>query len=87
MRHAPDGLQCQDRAPRALGDETRDRLRHNPPLLRPRPAFDQHVQIQLPGGQSFQRGLADGAEVPLVDILQESFFQVLVTQLAGIEIA
>ena len=87
MHHAPARLQIQGRVLGTLRDEARDRLRHHAPLLRPCLSLDQHVQVELLGCQSFRSVLADGAEVAFVDILQESFFQVIITQLAGVEVA
>ena len=87
MHHAPDRLQIQGRVLGTLRDEACACLRHDAAFLGTCPALDQHVQVELLGCQSFQSIVADRAEVALVDILQESFFQVLVTQLAGIEVA
>ena len=84
MRKATHRLQSQGRIPCALLHEPCDSLRHHAPLLRPRPAFDEHVEIELPRRQSLQSGLADGPEVALVHILQEPVFEIGVAESARV---
>ena len=84
MREATHRLQSQGRIPCALLHEPCDGLRHHAPFLRPRPSFDEHVEIELAGRQSFQGGLADGPEVALVHILQEPIFEIGVAEPARV---
>ena len=84
MRKAAHRLERQGRISCTLLHEPCDGLRHHPPLLRPRPAFDEHVEVELPGRQPFQSGLADAPEVTLVHVLQEPVFEIGVAELAGV---
>ena len=65
----------------ALRDEPRNGLGHDAPLLGLGPALDEHVEVELLGGQTFQRRLADGSEVAFIHVLQEPLFKVRVSQL------
>ena len=87
MRQPAHRPQSQGRVSGALGDEARDALGHHPPLLRAGAALDEHGEVELLGGQPFQRRLADGAETVLVHVLQEAVLEVFLAQLAGVEVA
>ena len=67
-----------------LAHEAGDGLGHDAALLRPGPALDQHLQVELLGRQSFQRVLADGAEAPLIHVLKQALFEVGIAELARV---
>ena len=70
VRHARDGLEGERHELGRLTEKTRDGLRHDAPLLRPRAPLDQHFEVELLARQPLEGVLADGAELPLVDIAE-----------------
>ena len=74
-------------AGRRIGQEARDGLRHDAALLRPRPALDEHVEVELLRGQPFQGVAADVAEAALVHAFEQPLFEIGVAQPAGVVVA
>ena len=66
--------------------ESGDGLRDDSPLLGPRPAFDQHLQVELLGSQPFKRVLAYRSELTLIHVLEKALFKIDLTELPGIVI-
>ena len=64
-----------------LTQEAGDGFGDNATLLGPGPAFDEHLQVELFGGQAFQGILTDGPEPSFVDIFQKTLFQVGISKL------
>src|SRR5262245_52583664 len=67
--------------------EARDCFGHYPSLLCAGAAFDQHLQIEVFGSQSFQSVAANGAEMAFIHVTQQTVFQIGVTEFACIVIA
>ena len=80
--HEPEG-----HVVRRFRQEARDGLRHDPALLRPRPALDEHVEVELLRGQPFQGVAADVAEAALVHAFEQTLFEVGGTQLPRVVVA
>ena len=53
----------------AFRDEPRNGLGHDAPLLGLGSALDEHVEVELLGGQTFECRLADGPEVAFIHVL------------------
>ena len=70
-----------------LVQEARDRLRYDSSLLRTRAPFDQHFEIELLASKSLESVLADCAELVLVDVAKQTFFEIGVAESTGVVIA
>ena len=87
MRQARDRLERERHELGRLAEETRDGLRHDAPLLRPRAPLDQHFEIELLAREPFQGVLADGAELVLVHVAEHALLEVGIAEPAGIVVA
>ncbi len=87
MGGALDGAQVERNEDRRVAQEPGDGLGDDAALLRARPALDEHLEVQVAGGESLEGVLADGAEAVLVNVVQQPVFQVGVAELAGVVVA
>ena len=56
----------------------------NPPLLGAGTPLDEHLQVELLGGQALERVLADVAESAFVHVPQKPIFQIGIPELARV---
>src|SRR5438270_1027340 len=63
MRKGRECFKCKRHQRSRIPNESRNCLRHDAPLLRSRPALNQHFQIQILGCQALESVVADGAEM------------------------
>ena len=87
MREAVHVLEIERDVFSRLADEPGDSLGHDAALLRQCPAFDQHLQVELLGGETLQGALADLTEAAFVHVLQEPILEVGVAELARVVVA
>ncbi len=84
---AQEHLEGQRHVLGRVPDETRDGLRNDAPLLRPRATLNQHFKVQLLGREPFKRVLADGAELLLFNIAEQPLLEVRVAEPPSVVIA
>jgi len=80
-------LSLSGTVPGGLADEAGDGFRHDAAFLRTGPTLDEHLKVELLGGQAFEGVLTDGAEAALIYVLEQAFLEVCVAQFPGIVVS
>ena len=87
VRQALNELQLERHELGGLADEAGDTLRHQAALLGAGASLNQHLKVELLGGEALQSALTDVAKSALIHVLQESILQVGVAKLARVIVA
>src|SRR3990167_330832 len=84
MRNIWNNFQMKRHIFRCLPQEACNRFRDNTTFLRPGATFNQHLKVEFLGCKSFKGVLANSTKLCLINIFQETVFQVFITQTACI---